>query len=290
MSMLSRPLQPPGAAADETVEVVPVGAALGAELRGIDLSRPVDDRTFAVIHDALMRYQVIFFRDQALSVDAHLDLARRFGEPAYSKKLPMYDGHETVSLLENDGSKVAVGGLWHTDNTDFANPPMGSLLYAEVVPPIGGDTLFASMTTAFEALSPGLQAYLRTLTALHDNANVKRIYAAEGSLRPEGMEVGEAVRHPLVRRHPVTGQASLFVNAGYTNRIVGVSDVESRHLLAMLFEHVMQPEFQVRFRWTAGALAIWDNRVTQHYAMDDYTQLRRMRRIQIVGDIPQAAG
>lgn len=272
------------------LKIVPLAAAIGAEIRGVDLSQPLDDLSFAAIHATLMRYQVIFFRDQVLDVDQHLALACRFGEPAYSKKLPMYDGRETVSLLENDGSKTAVGGLWHTDNTDFANPPMGSLLYAEAVPPLGGDTMWCSMTAAFDALSDGMQRHLRGLTALHDNSNVRRIYSADGSLRPEGVVVDDPVEHPVVRSHPVTGLPSLFVNSGYTTRIVGVPDVESRHLLAMLFEHVMRPEFQVRFRWSAGTLAIWDNRATQHYALDDYKGLRRMRRVQIVGDRPRAAG
>lgn len=270
------------------IDVRPVTTAIGAEIHGIDLSKPVDDATFKVIHDALMEYEVIFLRDQDLTPEGHLDLAKRFGTPSISKKLKRYDGSEVLSLLENDGSKKAVGGAWHADNTDYANPPMGALLYAEVVPSAGGDTMFASMTAAYDALSSGLKRYLLGLTAVHDNSNVARAYAADGSLRAEGMVVGDAVEHPVIRMHPVTKKPCLFVNPGYTQRIVGVDDNESKHILALLFEHVMKPEFQVRFRWEKASLAIWDNRSSQHYALDDYNELRRMRRVQIDGDKPIA--
>ncbi|MDM8164943.1 TauD/TfdA family dioxygenase [Roseovarius sp.] len=268
------------------IEVRPVTTAIGAEIHGIDLSRPVDDAAFKVIHDALMEHEVVFFRDQDMTPEGHLELAKRFGTPDISKKLKRYEGYEVMSLLENDGSKKAVGGMWHADNTDYANPPMGSLLYAEVAPRTGGDTMFSSMTAAFDALSSGLKRYLMDLTALHDNSTVRRTYAAEGSLRDEGTVVDAAVEHPVVRMHPVTKKPVLFVNSTYTQRIVGVDDNESKHILSLLFEHVMKPEFQVRFRWQAGSMAIWDNRATQHYALDDYNELRRMRRVQIIGDTP----
>lgn len=269
------------------IGVEPLTSAIGAEIKGVNLAAGVDEGLFTLIHDALMTHQVIFFRDQTLTMVHHLELAKRFGEPAYSKKLPMYDGIENVSLLENDGSKRAIGDIWHTDNTDYVNPPMGALLYAEVVPSIGGDTNWASMYAAYEALSDRMKGFLAGLTALHDNSGVKRRYASEKSLRTEGTVVDEPVEHPVIRVHPVTGRRSLFVNSGYTQRIVGLSDGESRHLLTMLFEHVMRPEFHVRFRWRPGSLAIWDNRCTQHYAVDDYNELRRMRRVQIVGDSPR---
>ena len=269
-----------------SIVISPVAASIGAEVQGIDLSTALDDRTFEVIHNALLEHQVLFFRDQSLDVEEHLALAGRFGEPAYSKKLPMYDGRENVSLLDNDGTQTAIGAAWHTDNTDFANPPWGSLLYAESVPSVGGDTMWCSMTAAFAALSTGMQQHLRTLTALHDNARVRQMYASGGGLRAEGAVVEEPVKHPVIRQHPETGRPGIFVNSAYTTRIVGIPEIESRHLLSMLHEHVMRPEFQVRFRWTAGAMAIWDNRSTQHYALDDYTERRRMRRVQIVGDVP----
>jgi len=233
-----------------------------------------------------MAYQVVFFREQTITAGQQLALATRFGEPAYSKKLKMYDGYDNVSLLENDGSKIVVGAVWHTDNTDYETPPWGSLLFAEVIPAIGGDTIWASMTAAYDGLSEGMKAHLDGLTALHDNANIRRLYAGSGNLRDEGVVIDEPAQHPVVRTHPVTHRKGLFVNSAYTQRIADVPDVESQHLLAMLFEHVAKPEFQVRFKWRPGSLAIWDNRCTQHYALDDYSELRRMRRVQIVGDKP----
>jgi taurine dioxygenase len=163
---------------------------------------------------------------------------------------------------------------------------MGSLLYCEVAPKVGGDTLFASMYAAFEALDRRTQAYLETLTAQHDNSNVKRRYAGKNILREEAMVVDRPAEHPVVHRHPVTGRKALFVNSNYTQRIVGLSEVESHNLLHMLYEHVQKPEFQCRFRWRSGSLAIWDNRCVQHYALDDYKELRRMRRVQIAGTRP----
>ena len=268
-------------------EIKPLTPIIGAEIAGMDLSKGVDDDLFGVIHDALMQHQVIFFRDQNLDVDQQEALARRFGTPAHSSKLKYYDdAHPCVSLLENDGSKVAVGATWHTDNTDFEAPPMGSLLYCEVAPSVGGDTMWSSMYAAYEALSEKTRDYVDGLMAVHDNSIVKRLYAGQDVLRNEGVQVQDGVLHPVVHVHPVTGRKALFVNAGYTSAIVGMSDIESQGLLRMLFEHVARPEFQVRFRWRAGSLGIWDNRCTQHYALDDYSELRRMRRVQIDGTKP----
>ena len=258
--------------------------AIGAEIHGVDLGKPLDDAAFARIHDALMQHQVVFFRDQDMDQDRHMALAQRFGAPLYSKKLKLYgDKYDSMSLLENDGSKVAIGEMWHADNTDFESPPMGALLYCEVAPSVGGDTIWASMTAAYDALSAGTRAHIDGLRAQHDNSNVQRRYAGKDMLRGDGLAVGAPVEHPVVHRHPVTGRKALFVNSNYTQRIVGVSDTESQHLLHMLYEHIKRPEFQVRFRWRAGSLAIWDNRCTQHYARDDYRELRRMRRVQIAG-------
>ena len=281
-----RAVEMPQTDAVPELRIEPLSAAIGAEIHGVDLAQNIDDGLFDAIHTALMAYQVVFFREQTITAGQQLALATRFGEPAYSKKLKMYDGYDNVSLLENDGSKIVVGAVWHTDNTDYETPPWGSLLFAEVIPAIGGDTIWASMTAAYDGLSEGMKAHLDGLTALHDNANIRRLYAGSGNLRDEGVVIDEPAQHPVVRTHPVTHRKGLFVNSAYTQRIADVPDVESPHLLAMLFEHVAKPEFQVRFKWRPGSLAIWDNRCTQHYALDDYSELRRMRRVQIVGDKP----
>lgn len=272
--------------ASESLRARPLTPCIGAEMQDVDLSRGIDDALFATIHNAFLKYQVIFFRDQNLTTVQHRNLALRFGTPALSKKLKTYDGYEDVSLLENDGSKKAIGALWHADNTDYECPPLGSLLYAEIVPPVGGDTMWASMYAAYDALSDSMKTYLANLSALHDNSIVRKLYAADQSLRSEGVVVDKAVRHPVIRTHPVTGRKLIFVNSGYTQAIAGVPEVESRSILQALFEHIGKPEFQVRFRWERGSMAIWDNRCTQHYALDDYSELRRMRRVQVDGDAP----
>ncbi|MGE0153795.1 MAG: TauD/TfdA dioxygenase family protein [Reyranellaceae bacterium] len=261
-----------------------IAPAIGAEIHGLDLGQREDEDTFKFLHDALMEHQVIFLRDQTLDPDRHMRLAQRFGTPLYSKKLKMYgDKYDSLSLLENDGTKIAVGSVWHTDNTDYEEPPMGSLLYCEVAPRVGGDTIWASMYAAYDALAANTKAYIDGLTALHDNSNVRRRYGGQNILSSAAMEVPPPVEHPVVVRHPVTGRKALYVNSNYTVRLKDVSDTESQYVLQMLYDHVKKPEFQVRFRWRAKSLAIWDNRCTQHYALDDYKELRRMRRVQIAG-------
>jgi taurine dioxygenase len=164
---------------------------------------------------------------------------------------------------------------------------MGAVLYCEQAPSIGGDTLFSSMYAAYEALSPGLRAHLDRLVAQHDNSLVVLRFAGTGTVVGEGLQMGMPVEHPVIRVHPVTGRRALYVNSTYTRRILGVTDVESRHLLAMLMEHVTNADFHVRFQWRPGSVAIWDNRCTQHYAPNDYRETRRMRRVQIDGDVPR---
>ena len=270
------------------IEVHRLSPALGAELHGIDLGAGVDDATFAVIHAALMEHQVIFFRDQDMSVDRHLELSRRFGSPTYSKKLPKYDNYDHVSLIESDGSKVNVGGRWHTDNTDFAAPPMGAVLYAEETPQIGGDTLFANMYAAYEGLSDGMKKTLEGLRAVHSN---EMAFGAAGfykntdqgaGFKGEDL-VGSAV-HPVVLAHPETGRKALYVNPGFTMHFEGWTAEESEGLLAYLYRHATRPEYTCRFEWRPGSIAFWDNRCTWHYAVNDYHgQKRLMHRITIGG-------
>ena len=172
----------------KSFEVERLAPRIGAEIKGVDLAGQVDEALFSALHAALMEHQVIFFRDQSISDDQQVEVAKRFGTPLSSKKLKTYgDKYDCLSLLENDGSKTAIGSVWHTDNTDYEEPPMGSLLYCEIAPDVGGDTLWASMYAAYEALAPSTQAYLETLTAVHDNANVQRRYAGHGGVKMDGL-------------------------------------------------------------------------------------------------------
>jgi len=279
------------------IEVRPVSGALGAEVAGVDLSKPLDDATFEVVHRAFLDHSVIFFRDQSLRPDAQMEFARRFGELDVHPIVNGTDDHpELVRVWKPAGQPASFGVGWHSDNSFFAEPSLGSVLYGVTIPPCGGDTLYASMERAYEALSPTLRAMIAELRAVHSAA---RAYdpAVTGRAKYEGKtpityRMSEAVYeenvHPVVRTHPETGRKSLYVNAMFTTSIVGLERAESDALLRFLFEHCARPEFTCRFRWAAGSVAFWDNRCVQHYAMDDYRDFDRlMFRVTIRGDRPR---
>lgn len=271
----------------ETINVSPATTHIGAEISNVDLSGPLDNKTWDEIHQAFAAHSVIYFRDQDISVDNHIAFAEKFGKPEEPKKLPKYSpDYPTVSLIENDGTKAVVGNRWHSDNSDYREPPLGAAMYAEVIPETGGDTLFASMYAAYDALSDRMKDILDGATALHDNTNVQNHYKGANVIVQDGMTVDEPSEHPVVRTHPVTGRKALFVNAVYTQSIVGFNKNESDTLLAMLFTHVQAPDFAFRLRWQAGTLTLWDNRCVQHYASSDYLGHRRMRRVVVEGDRP----
>ncbi|WP_373084811.1 TauD/TfdA dioxygenase family protein [Sneathiella sp.] len=272
----------------EQVAIRRLTGAIGAEIKGIDLGQGWDDAVFKVIYDALMEHGVVFLRDQSWTVDQQLEFSKLLGSPAFSKKLPFYDGtYEYVSVLENDGTQLVVGDVWHNDNTDWVSPPMGAVLHSEEMPEYGGDTLWASTYAAYDRLSAPMKQMLEGMTAIHDNSVVAAMYSSTKSLRSDGLQADETVEHPIVRTHPVTKRKALFVNSVYTRRVVGMGADEGKALLEMLYEQVKYPETQVRFRWEPNSVAIWDNRCTQHYAVSDYAGFRRkMRRVQIEGDRP----
>jgi taurine dioxygenase len=262
--------------------------AIGAEIRGIDLSRPLTAAAADQIYEALLDRLVLFFRDQDLAPEAHLAFAERFGEidrphPAY----PHVEGHANVVLLENGPDKPADTNAWHTDLTFYRQPPFASVLWAREVPQVGGDTLWANMYAAYDALPPEMRDLIEDLEAVHDFGDFRNDFLARGGI--EGLNeamarLGEAV-HPVAPRHAVTGRRYLYVNEPFTRQIVGMGWPESNRLLTYLFDHIDRPEFQVRFRWRPGSLAMWDNRVTQHYAVNDYLPERRiMHRVTIVKD------
>jgi taurine dioxygenase len=265
--------------------------ALGAQVHDLDLAGPIDDATIQAIRDGLDDYQVLFFRDQTLTPVQQRDFAARFGELHIH---PVYRSHETVPeimILEFDENLKGHQNNWHTDVTFIETPPFGSILYADDIPPAGGDTIWASSYAAFEALSPTFQNFLSTLTAVHDfakNFSPERFRTyGVGEKLEETYNKHKPVQHPVIRTNQKTGRKGLFVNRSFTSHIAGLDRRESDAILNYLYTHLETPEFQVRFRWTKGAVAFWDNRFTQHYAVSDYfPHHRRVRRATILGDKP----
>lgn len=262
--------------------VQPSTIVLGAELLDIDLTQPLAALQVSELKDALARYQVIFFRDQRLSHDSHKKFGAHFGPLAIHSAVAGVAGHpEVVAIHADADSKFVAGENWHSDLSADEEPPLGSILYLHTVPPVGGDTLFASMYAAYDALSPRMKAHLDGLTAVHDANHVYHALFKNYERRYP------CNSHPIVRTHPATGRKCLFVNSSYTISINDLPKDESDTLLRYLFDHVKDPNFQVRFRWQPHSVAFWDNRAVQHLATWDYfPQVRSGFRVTIAGDKP----
>jgi taurine dioxygenase len=260
-------------------------SALGAEVRGIDLASRLTSDQFEAIRSALLENQVIFFRDQVLNPDQQKALGQRFGKlHIHPAPLGVLDRHPEVIVIKADETSTRIAGeTWHSDVSCDLEPPMGSILYLTEVPPIGGDTLFASMYAAHDALSDSMRRFLSDLTAIHDGS---RNYEGRRPVSGHGHEFPRA-EHPVIRTHPETGRSALFVNRMFTTRIVQLGESESGAILEMLFRHIENPAFQCRFVWQPGSVAFWDNRCTQHFAVWDYYPHRRYGyRVTICGDKP----
>lgn len=272
------------------LQVRKVTPYLGAEISGVNLAEGVDAETLQQIKEALWENQVIFFRDQDMTLDQHKDFGRLFGELHTHPASPMApEGHPDVLTIHADEKSTRVAGeAWHTDVSCDAEPPMASILRLHTVPPVGGDTLFASMYAAYDALSPTMKEFLSGMTAIHSGEHVYR--GRYGYKKGHRSDVGETFpenEHPIIRTHPETGRQALFVNSGFTTRIVGLEKNESDALLKFLFDHIARPQFHCRFRWQPNSIAFWDNRCTQHYAMWDYfPQVRSGYRVTVKGDRP----
>ena len=271
------------------IEVTPVTPLIGAEVSGVDLSRPLSDNERGVVRQALLDHLVLFFRDQDLSIDQHKAFGRQFGDlhihPARDRN--GIEGHPEILHVNAGPHSTRVNGdEWHSDVSCDAEPPMGSILRLFEVPSSGGDTLFANMYAAYDALSDPVKAFVGTLKAVHDGGPnyIDRARRA-GIYKPE--KVFPASEHPVVRTHPETGRKALFVNRIFTQSIVGVTRAESRAVLDFLFQHIARPDFQCRFKWEKHSVAFWDNRCTLHHAMwDYYPQVRQGYRVTIKGDRP----
>ncbi|SKA01100.1 taurine dioxygenase [Enhydrobacter aerosaccus] len=269
----------------ETIQIRKLTPAIGAEVSGIDLGGPLSNRQVSDLHDALMTHQTLFFRDQQMTVEQHKALGRLFGEllvhPAAKAEL---EGHPEIRVVHaDDKTETATGEVWHSDMSCEPEPPMGSILYMHETPETGGDTAFANMYLAYETLSEPIKRLCEGLTALHTSAHVysRNAYGRADKKFPEAV-------HPVVRTHPETGRKSLFVNRGFTTRIVELRKAESDALLEMLLRHAETPEFQCRFRWQRHSVAFWDNRCALHRAIFDYhPHVRHAHRVTIRGDKPR---
>jgi len=252
------------------LEIQPLSGALGAEVSGINLSTRLDDSTLEQIREAFHQHLVLFFRDQHLSPDAHAAFAAQFAELVPHPYVQSIDGIPgIIEIVKERDEKTNWGGITlHSDLTFFEAPPMGAALYAREVPPHGGDTLWVNMYLAYETLSEGMKAMLEGLRAVHRSAPPESYSATYKGMHEKHNESGSAV-HPSVITHPHTGRKALYTNAGYTKHFEDMTVEESRPLLDFLAAHAARPEFTCRFHWTPGALAMWDNRVTMHYAIED---------------------
>ena len=275
----------------QNLDVRPLAGALGAEIHGVDLDAGLSEAQFADIRRAFHAYGVIFFRDQHLTPEDHMAFAQRWGAININRFFKAVDGYPAIAEVRKEPDQERnIGGGWHTDHSYDLAPAMGSILYAREVPTAGGDTMFASMYLAYEALSSGLQQTLDGLCAVHSSrhvfgANARRIAETDlkGRLGNPALATQDAI-HPVVIRHPDTGRKALYVNPGFTLRFDGWSEEESKPLLDYLYRHAVRPEFTCRFRWQAGSMAFWDNRATWHYALNDYHGQRRlMHRITVEG-------
>jgi taurine dioxygenase len=272
-----------------TLTITPVTATIGAEITGIDLAAPLDEADVDRLRTALRDHLVLFFRDQALDPVSHLAFAQHFGEISVAPFGPKAVGHPEVTELDQVAPRDEGADSWHADNTYQPEPPLGSILRAVQLPAVGGDTCFLSTFAAYDALSAPMRSCLDGLTALHD---ITRMLQKAIEIGRSDADLGELRRrwppheHPVVRVQPETGRRGIYVNANWTTRIVGLTERESAALLAMLLDHLREPDFQCRLRWAPGTVAFWDNRYVQHYAVPDYSERRVMQRVMLAGDRP----
>ncbi|MFP6662619.1 MAG: TauD/TfdA family dioxygenase [Deltaproteobacteria bacterium] len=273
------------------MEFVRAEAVLGAEVRGVDLRQALSSDAVGALQTGLVEHGVLFFRRQEISAADHARLAGYFGPARPHPAYPTVAGYPEITILESDREHPSKIEKWHTDMTFLAQPPLGSVLRARVLPPTGGDTLFMSLGAAFDALSESMQHKLDGLSAEHSFAHGFRESLAEpGGLErlADALAANPPVVHPVVRRHPGSGRRVLFVNSLFTVRLLDMEDAESTELLDFLYQHLARAEFQVRFVWAAHSLVIWDNRQTQHCPVNDYwPATRRLERITIEGDTPR---
>lgn len=267
------------------LDIRPIAGSMGADILGFDLSKDLNDETFGEIHDALLDHGAIFFRDQTITPQEQLDFAKRWGEIHLHPHMACLDGYPGVIEIEKkETDTVAFGGNWHTDQMFTGTPARVTMLYAKEIPPAGGDTMFANLYQAYDALSDGMKEMIADLRTVSQYDKKKKRPAA---MAPTDQDVpAPEVEHPLVRPHTETGKKALYISSdSITRRIAGMTEAESRPILSYLINHATRPEFVCRFRWQPGSLGVWDNRRALHYPINDYNGYRRvMHRVTVVGE------
>lgn len=274
------------------MKVQKIAGALGAEITGVDLSRGLSPALVRDIREVFLTNLVIFFRDQSLSTAQFMDFAQAMGEPVEYPFVQGLEGYpKVIEVKKLEHERNNFGGIWHSDTTYLAQPPMGSMLYAQVLPPFGGDTMFANQYLAYEELSDTFKRLLDGLQGISSSAKADVSKTREDRLKTDAKADSPRTieaHHPIVRTHPETGRKALFVNVAHTSGIVGMKPEESAPILNHLFQHQIKPEFTCRFQWRPGSLAFWDNRCAQHNPVNDYHGHRRvMHRITLAGDTPR---
>ena len=264
---------------------------IGAEISDIDLSNTLTQDQLDQIYQDLIDYHVIFFREQNISPQNHITLAKSFGEiepphPIY----PHVKDFPEIVLLENDSDHPPDTDVWHTDVTFKSDPAFASILYSKIIPPTGGDTLWCSLSAIYESLPDDMKKYLESLRAIHDMGDFRNNFVSEDDNESaqklnDGYKKFGCAIHPVIKTHPITNKKILYINPGFTSQIVGMNMTDSNNLLSYLFNFMNKPEFQIRFKWSANTIAIWDNRCTMHYAIGDYMpHHRQMNRITVLSD------
>jgi taurine dioxygenase len=281
-------------AAARGIRIEPSTLTLGAELSGIDLDRTLSDTDGEIIRDAWLRFKVIFFRNQDIGYESHLRLGRLFGELEGHPVLPSIDGYpeiliikgvEGVNLTPDTFEGFKAFNKWHTDMSFRAKPSIASVLRARLLPPVGGDTIWADTAAAYRGLPAAVKERIDGLDAEHDIVRSFGPRVTDEKRAQLARDLPPAT-HPVVRVHPETGEKILYVNHTFTTRILGIPAEESETLLKLLFDRIKVPEYQVRFRWSDHAIGIWDNRSTQHYAVGDYWPAdRALERVTVAGDV-----
>lgn len=267
-------------------DVAPQARTIGAEIKGIDFSRPLDPELREELNRALLEWKVLFFRGQHLTSDQQRAFAGHWGVLETNPLLATGPTEDVVRFDKRDSATPTYENVWHTDVTFRERPALGAVLQVREVPPFGGDTLWADMAAAYDNLPQEVKDRVEGARAVHDFIpGFARFYGSERLIPHQ--DRFPPVEHPVVRTHPETGRRMLFVNTSFTTRITGMARNESDRLLRYLFQQAHVPEFQVRFRWQPGDIAFWDNRATQHYAVNDYGSGRRVaERVAIAGDRP----